>query len=1305
MYWILLLLGALPGIAAVADLSVAGSTSTQIIVTYTAPTEAACTVAVSKDAGYSPVVADVDAAIYAGSNLDSRPGALSQGRYRVVVLGRQGPTAIEAGGDGYHRSRSLQADTTYYIQVNCGADTATVTARTATIPLGDSRGEALGVGSDRPFEYQTVSSNSVMLPEFVDPYTGSVVKRPAVAFGYGGSTANNWSPGNADCNRTLSGVKGSCLFSDAAGTGWSATTGSVTDAVRGNDTNYAEYSGTLQEPLFIRLGVGKYPTSSTSEEVGAMSFQNVILRGLTTDSSGDGGAIDFCWVEDVAASNPPCISPLLQTTLTTLESTIRLCKDAPCTAAETPGDIMYDKAPPHVKMDPNTRVYNTAGDLFTWKFTGSGAQATCDSIPIGQYLQAMDTRSYSLRTVSVSAKSCASTPPQVTVSLDYDLTHNGTTGVTLFRAGSPNLGIRIRKVSTSSGATIKIGYALWRAAVGTPFQFANGSGGFGKRCQTIPLASGEYLCHMGQHIVGLTYGPNGVTLKNYGYNYINTSWLGVAGLASGNASYSCFGSAASNDTTWSDTVPGRLYCVLPSSYKNPASGVPDGRAVLVEFNVNTSSEKAAGNPDATGGPGLSAMAAALSFTSVRVVTKCLNTCSSEADDYTLAAQFKRFAPTWDYSKFYGTSVVAIQGSTAFLTVFSGSQDSHGWVFALDLGNEQDIGSGYVGSHGNTQHVFGGFLLAESQACRWCASHTFQAPLESGGAQFTVIETSTKCPMQITAASSLGTCSIGSGTCAACPNVTLDGYNYNGKGWCGTLNITTSWNGAWGATPSGWADGDPVAPNGCDNGAPNLRYWGQKLQVGDYLLHNNELVRILVKSGNTLTLVRGWGGYADGSTWGPKSHSNGDVWQVRCGAYLPNPEAKLDVYNVGAVAWWPALDPTGSNSLYTYWDPAQNHALHTGTVALHPAYPVYRFKLNSPSSLKAFAGSYLELPWRFAGATNGDTSGVVGASNCSGNGCEKHPAYGQAAGDANAKSWFADLHMRLSHGNNGKNAVALVAGKTYIYKWQGSQSVSPRLYDLEVYSAWWPLRRVDTLSDNASDSGKWCWAVVANDCFPGSTANSLYFVNEAFDTTFISTTDYTCREAEFGALNGDMCFGNTGGISNAITQWRLPEAGRYYPNGSAMRVVAKFGRTYREAATENVKIDPLGKMLFTRGGYYIVLPRFPGFDSRNRSTFEGVKVDIPTVPIDTSTVAIEFGYNTDFQCSRNRNDVCIAEKSLLDEAAPYKFAQETISGVPCSSSCTVTIPALHNRVLYYRTKFRNGLGATIAVGQTQVVAVN
>ena len=96
-------------LAAITNLRVAGTTATQAVIEYTAPSVAACTVEVSESAGYAPVVHDVDPALFAGSNRDDRGEAVASGPARVFVIGKR---VAEKGSDGKYYSRALQAYTT-----------------------------------------------------------------------------------------------------------------------------------------------------------------------------------------------------------------------------------------------------------------------------------------------------------------------------------------------------------------------------------------------------------------------------------------------------------------------------------------------------------------------------------------------------------------------------------------------------------------------------------------------------------------------------------------------------------------------------------------------------------------------------------------------------------------------------------------------------------------------------------------------------------------------------------------------------------------------------------------------------------------------------------------------------------------------------------------------------------------------------------------------------------------------------------------------------------------------------------------
>jgi hypothetical protein len=51
-------------------------------------------------------------------------------------------------------------------------------------------------------------------------------------------------------------------------------------------------------------------------------------------------------------------------------------------------------------------------------------------------------------------------------------------------------------------------------------------------------------------------------------------------------------------------------------------------------------------------------------------------------------------------------------------------------------------------------------------------------------------------------------------------------------------------------------------------------------------------------------------------------------------------------------------------------------------------------------------------------------------------------------------------------------------------------------------------------------------------------------------------------------------------------------------------------------------------------------------------------------------------------------------TILNGTDPYRLVGETITGVPCSSGCTIIMPIIRGRVVYYRWKYFNSGGTLI-----------
>jgi hypothetical protein len=58
---------------------------------------------------------------------------------------------------------------------------------------------------------------------------------------------------------------------------------------------------------------------------------------------------------------------------------------------------------------------------------------------------------------------------------------------------------------------------------------------------------------------------------------------------------------------------------------------------------------------------------------------------------------------------------------------------------------------------------------------------------------------------------------------------------------------------------------------------------------------------------------------------------------------------------------------------------------------------------------------------------------------------------------------------------------------------------------------------------------------------------------------------------------------------------------------------------------------------------------------------------------------------------------------VNAAAPFFYEQsEQFTGVSCAAGCAITVPALPQRILYYRWKYLSATGQTIAASAAHAV---
>jgi hypothetical protein len=142
-------------------------------------------------------------------------------------------------------------------------------------------------------------------------------------------------------------------------------------------------------------------------------------------------------------------------------------------------------------------------------------------------------------------------------------------------------------------------------------------------------------------------------------------------------------------------------------------------------------------------------------------------------------------------------------------------------------------------------------------------------------------------------------------------------------------------------------------------------------------------------------------------------------------------------------------------------------------------------------------------------------------------------------------------------------------------------------------------------------------------------------------------------------------------------------------------------------------------MWTNGAWVEVLlgkmPPYPAEDTVVRNSFEGLPVKLAPPPgLGVDNAVVQFGYAENgpaggFFCT-SRREKCLATAAAVGPT-PFQFPSDGaggveagVAGLACASGCTVAVPAIPQRMLYYQVKYRNSQNQTIATGQIEVVAV-
>src|ERR1022692_11319 len=232
-------------------------------------------------------------------------------------------------------------------------------------------------------------------------------------------------------------------------------------------------------------------------------------------------------------------------------------------------------------------------------------------------------------------------------------------------------------------------------------------------------------------------------------------------------------------------------------------------------------------------------------------------------------------------------------------------------------------------------------------------------------------------------------------------------------------------------------------------------------------------------------------------------------------------------------------------------------------------------------------------------------------------------------------------------------------------------------------------------------GSYTYGIVraAGELYPGSTVGQIY-VN-CPGVAWPTCTGTGVHGGTPLGVGNDICVGNIGNAADSIIQYSLDQPSDYY-GASRRALVSATSRLRMVYGFENNALLPDNSWILYRQEWLNYqrpemwmaknLP-YPPRDSVARGTFVPWPVRVsPPVGLDVNNAVIEFGYQEYgapqlINCT-TRNDACIATASTVTPGnQPFYFASENPAGASCASGCTIAIPAISQRVLYYQVTYR------------------
>lgn len=245
------------------------------------------------------------------------------------------------------------------------------------------------------------------------------------------------------------------------------------------------------------------------------------------------------------------------------------------------------------------------------------------------------------------------------------------------------------------------------------------------------------------------------------------------------------------------------------------------------------------------------------------------------------------------------------------------------------------------------------------------------------------------------------------------------------------------------------------------------------------------------------------------------------------------------------------------------------------------------------------------------------------------------------------------------------------------------------YKYRPLLGWSAQKALQEISGPSSDitsapDYSFCYAYKNSECYPDSSQGAVYLKVPKVYRHSAANVASQCQTA--------MVFANAPCVVQAepamgyVRQFRTD---RPDPAGSDQRLITS---ALRPAGTHlpfwGAVAHPAGNVVLVMSGGWIQgvresvllakLPPYPDKEERHNS-YSTLTVQIG--PRDGMTQArVRFGYNTSFECT-GRRESCVTDEKL----EPFAFDSEASSAVACSGGCSIEVPAIPGRLLYYRVE--------------------